>query len=125
MALCHPPAGDIESVTERPIPILKMPEFLLPNLGLASTIPVPGVVIYGGRQSMRLARWLQESQPVALNYVAGEPAGLILAAGLVDRWIVATFEDQEVQLLLQLMNSANNSRTTLFRWCSRMIRYNL
>jgi len=34
-----------------------------------------------------------ESQPVALNYVAGEPAGLM---GLVDRWIVATFEDQEV-----------------------------
>jgi hypothetical protein len=91
------PAGDIESVTERPIPILKMPDFLLPiNLGLASTIPVPGVVIYGGRQSMRLVRWLQESQPVALNYVAGEPAGLILAAGLVERWIVATFEDQEV-----------------------------
>jgi len=53
------PAGDIRSVTERPIPILKMSEFLLPiNLGLASTIPVPGVVIYGGRQSMRLARWL-------------------------------------------------------------------
>lgn len=91
------PAGDIEAVTERPIPILKTPGFLLPiNLGLASTIPVPGVVIYGGRQSMRLARWLQESQPVALNYVAGEPAGLILAAGLVDRWVVATFEDQEV-----------------------------
>jgi len=92
------PAGDIESAfTERPIPILDMPEFLLPiNLGLASTIPVPGVVIYGGRQSMRLARWLQESRPVALNYVAGEPAGLILEAGLVDRWIVATFEDQEV-----------------------------
>ena len=33
---------------------------------------------------------------MALNYVAGEPAGLILAAGLVERWIVATFEDQEV-----------------------------
>ena len=92
------PSGDIEEAfAARPIPILKMPEFLLPiNLGLASTIPVPGVVIYGGRQSMRLARWLQEAQPVALNYVAGEPAGLILAAGLVDRWIVATFEDQEV-----------------------------
>jgi len=35
-----------------------------------------------------------ESQPVALNYVAGEPAGLILA-GLVDRWLLP-FEDQEV-----------------------------
>lgn len=94
------PSGDIEAAfTERPIPILEMPEFLLPiNLGLASTIPVPGVVIYGGRQSMRLARWLQESRPVALKYVAGELAGLILEAALVDRWIVATFEDQEVEV---------------------------
>lgn len=92
------PAGDVEEAfADRPIPILKMPEFLLPiNLGLASTVPVPGVVIYGGRQSIRLARWLQEVQPVALNYVAGSPGGLVLEAGLVDRWIVATFEDKEV-----------------------------
>jgi len=92
------PAGDIEEVfAERPIPILQMPEFLLPlNLGVASTVPVPGVVIDGGRQSMQLARWLQEVQPVALNYIAGAPDGLILEAGLIDRWVVATFEDQEV-----------------------------
>jgi hypothetical protein len=92
------PAGDVEEAfAERPIPILKMPEFLLPiNLGLASTVPVPGVVIYGGRQSMRLARWLEDARPVALNYVAGIPGGLVLEAGLVDRWIVATFEDKEV-----------------------------
>lgn len=92
------PAGDVEQAfAERPIPILKMPEFLLPiNLGLASTVPVPGVVIYGGRQSMRLACWLQDARPVALNYVAGTPAGLVLEAGLVERWIVATFEDNQV-----------------------------
>lgn len=92
------PAGELEEAfADRPIPILKMPEFLLPiNLGLASTVPVPGVVIYGGRQSIRLARWLQEAQPVALNYVAGSPGGLVLEAGLVERWIVATFEDKEV-----------------------------
>ncbi|MBW4544711.1 MAG: Tab2/Atab2 family RNA-binding protein [Symplocastrum torsivum CPER-KK1] len=92
------PAGNIEEAfAERPIPILQMPEFLLPiNLGLASTAPVPGVVIDGGRQSMRLARWLQEAKPVALNYMAGAPDGLILEAGLVERWVVATFEDTEV-----------------------------
>lgn len=33
---------------------------------------------------------------MALNYVAGTPGGLVLEAGLVDRWIVATFEDEEV-----------------------------
>lgn len=97
------PAGDVEEAfTQRPIPIRKMPEFLLPiNLGLASTVPVPGVVIDGGRQSMRLARWLQEARPVAINFIAGTPGGLILEAGLVDRWIVATFEDQEVAAAAQ------------------------
>lgn len=92
------PAGNLEEAfAERPIPILQMPEFLLPiNLGIASTIPVPGVIIDGGRQSMRLARWLEEVQPVSLNYIKGSPDGLILEAGLVERWVVATFEDQEV-----------------------------
>lgn len=91
-------AGDVAEVFgDRPIPILEMPEYLLPiNLGLPSTIPVPGVVIYAGRQSMRLARWLQQAQAVALNYIAGTPDGLVLEAGLVDRWIVATFEDKDV-----------------------------
>ncbi|MBW4574211.1 MAG: Tab2/Atab2 family RNA-binding protein [Aphanothece sp. CMT-3BRIN-NPC111] len=101
------PAGDIEEAfAERPIPILEMPEFLRPiNLGLASTVAVPGVVIYGGRQSMRLARWLQEARPVSLNYIVGEPAGLVLEAGLVDRWIVATFEDKEVAAAAQTYES--------------------
>ena len=97
------PSGDITAFAERPIPILKMPEFLLPlNLGLASTVPVPGVVIDGGRQSMRLARWLEDARPVALNYIAGAPAGLVLEAGLIDRWIVATFEDNEVKAAAQV-----------------------
>ncbi len=98
------PAGDIEEVFgDRPMPILQMPEFLLPiNLGLASTLPVPGVIIYGGRLSMHLARWLQQARPVALNYVAGELDGLVLEAGLVDRWVVATFADQEVTAAAQV-----------------------
>jgi hypothetical protein len=92
------PASEVEEAfRERPIPILEMPNFLLPlNLGLASTVAVPGVVIDGGRRSLRLARWLQEAQPVALNYAPGELSGLVLEAGLVDRWIVATFADPEM-----------------------------
>lgn len=91
-------AGDLaETFCQRPIPILHMPEFLLPiNLGLPSTISVPGVVIDGGRQSLQLARWLQNARPVTIDYVAGNPSGLVLAAGLVERWIVATFDDSEV-----------------------------
>ena len=91
------PAGELVSAfAERPIPVLEMPDRLLPmNLQLASTLPIPGTIVDGGRQSMRLVRWLQEVRPVSLNYVPGQPDGLILEAGLVDRWIIATFEDPE------------------------------
>ncbi|MBE9007276.1 Tab2/Atab2 family RNA-binding protein [Fortiea sp. LEGE XX443] len=97
-------AGNLATeFSDRPIPILSMPEFLQPiNLGLSSTVPVPGVVIYGGRQSMRLARWVAVAHPVALNYIAGAPDGLILEAGLVDRWVLATFEDSEVAAAAKL-----------------------
>ncbi|NES83903.1 MAG: DUF1092 family protein [Moorea sp. SIO2B7] len=95
------PAGEIvDNFRDRPIPILEMPEYLFPiNLGIASTIPIPGVIIYGGKQSMRLARWLEEAKPFTLNYIIteiGASGGLVLEAGLADRWILATFEDSEV-----------------------------
>ncbi|HEY9618481.1 MAG TPA: Tab2/Atab2 family RNA-binding protein [Microcoleaceae cyanobacterium] len=97
-------AGElIDFGTGYPIPILEMPEFLLPlKLGLASTATVPGIVIDGGRRSMPLAQWLQQAHPIALNYVPGAPDGLILEAGLVDRWVVATFEDPDVKTAAQL-----------------------
>lgn len=92
------PAGDlIDAFSTRPLPIREIPDSLLPlNLGLASTVPIPGVVIDGGRQSMRLALWLQQARPVWLNYIPGEPDGLILEAGLVDRWVLETFSDRDV-----------------------------
>ena len=91
-------AGDIvEGFSQRLIPVKEMPEFLLPlNLGLASTVAIPGVVIDGGKKSMQLARWLQSVHPVALNYIPGDPSGLVLEAGLSDRYIVNTFTDKEV-----------------------------
>jgi hypothetical protein len=94
-------AGDIRDVfCDRPIPILSVPGDLdAIALGLASTAPIPGVIIYGGRQSMQLARWLQSAQPAAIHYIpteAGKSGGLVLETGLIDRWILATFEDTEV-----------------------------
>lgn len=96
-------AKDVEEViSDRPIPILSMPEALMPlQLGLASNVAIPGVIIYGGRQAMRLARWIQQAHPVSLNYVAGAPDGLVLEASLVDRWIVVTFNDREVATAAQ------------------------
>ncbi len=93
----------INAFTDLPIPILNMPKSLYPvNLGIASTTLVPGIIIDAGRQSMRLAQWLQETQPVALNYIAGSPDGLILEAGLAERWVLATFEDPEVTKASQI-----------------------
>ncbi|HIK31085.1 MAG TPA: Tab2/Atab2 family RNA-binding protein [Oscillatoriales cyanobacterium M59_W2019_021] len=90
-------AGNLEALTEKPIPVRSIPEVLLPlNLGLASRQPIPGIAIDGGRQSMRLARWLQSIDPVAIDYISGDPDGLILEAGLVDRWVLATFDDRDV-----------------------------
>lgn len=95
------PAGDfVDFWRDRPIPHRELPDFLLPiNLGLASTVIIPGMVIYGGRQSMRLAGWLSENKPFALNFIANEPGlsgGMVLEADLCDRWILATFQDADV-----------------------------
>ncbi|MDJ0730906.1 MAG: Tab2/Atab2 family RNA-binding protein [Crocosphaera sp.] len=94
-------AGDfIDYFSDLPIPIKDLPQELNPiNLGIASDIHIPGVVIYGGRKSMYLARWLADHQPVSLNYIpteVGKSGGLILESGLVDRWILLTFEDGEM-----------------------------
>lgn len=92
------PARDlVEAFGDRPIPFFSLPEAWHPlSLGLASNLPIPGVVIDGGRQAFRLAQWLSEVSPAALNYSPGAPDGLILEAGLVDRWVLATFDDPAV-----------------------------
>ncbi len=93
-------AEDIILFRDRALPIVEIPDQSLPvNLKIASTLPIPGIIIYGGRQSLQLAQWLQIAKPFSLNYIpteVGKSGGLILETGLVDRWIVATFEDPEV-----------------------------
>lgn len=90
-------SSDLERFQHRPIPFLEMPEFLAPmRLQLPSSLPIPGVVIDGGRRSRPLAQWLQRAKPFALDYIPGQPDGLILQAGLVERWVLTTFEDEAV-----------------------------
>lgn len=85
---------------ERPLLFCDLPESLLAtNSRLNPTTKVPGIVIYGGKKSLTLGRWLSEKQPVSLNYIPteiGKSGGLILESGLVDRWILATFESETV-----------------------------
>jgi len=95
------PAEEIEyRMPERPIPFCEMPEELFPfQLNLGTTTVIPGIIIYGGRQSWQLAQWFAETQPMAINYVptaVGESGGLLLEAGLRDRWVIITFEDPEI-----------------------------
>ncbi len=94
------PAVDlVETFRDRPIPVLDIPQAFQPlSLGLASTLPIPGVVIEAGRSALQLVLWLQSIQPVSLHFIAGAPDGLILEAGLVNRWVLATFEDAEVEV---------------------------
>ena len=88
---------------DRPIPIYSMPDYLLPpHWGLGAAVAIPGVIIYGGRQSMRLARWIAETEPVSLNYLGDDPGGLVLDAGLADRWVMLTFNDTQVSQAARL-----------------------
>ncbi|MEO0350156.1 MAG: Tab2/Atab2 family RNA-binding protein [Cyanobacteria bacterium P01_A01_bin.15] len=79
------------------IPIRSVPKELLPlEIGLSSTVLIPGVVIDGGQRAMALAQWLDSVRPTFLKYIAGQPDGLILEAGLCDRWVLTTFDDGDV-----------------------------
>lgn len=90
-------AADFESFLYEPIPICSLPPDRLPlQLGLPSTALLPGVVIDAGRLSLRLAQWIAAEHPVRLRYTPGSPDGLLLDAGLVNRWVLTTFEDAEV-----------------------------
>jgi RNA-binding protein Tab2/Atab2 len=91
---------------DRPIPIVSMPDDLLPpHWGVGANVAIPGVIIYGGRQSMRLARWIAETEPVSLNYLGDDPGGLVLDAGLADRWVMLTFNDAEVSQAAKLFEA--------------------
>lgn len=92
-------AADLEvGLIQEPIPVLDAAPAKLPShLRLPRSTQIPGVVIYGGRQSLKLARWLQAQRLVSLHFVPGVPSGLLLEAGLVDRWILITFEDPEIE----------------------------
>lgn len=90
-------ANSLARLQQAPIPVTSHPDNLTPiSLGLPSTLLIPGVIIDGGRKSMTLAQWIQSARPVMLQYIPGPPDGLLLEAGLAERWIMATFQDDDV-----------------------------
>jgi len=102
----------IPAFQSRPVPVREMPEALYPeNLQLMPATPVPGVIIDAGRKSRSLTQWLQQAKPFSLNYISGDPDGLILEAGLVDRWILSTFSSPfngDTASELEIATSAQN-----------------
>jgi len=93
-------AGQIVDLfRDRPIPICRLPEMFFPiNLGIASDVFIPGIVVYGGRKSMQLATWIEQQNPAYINYIPteiGKSGGFILETSLVDRWVFNTFESEE------------------------------
>lgn len=81
----------------QPMPLGCLPLERLPRaMGLADTTAIAGVVIDAGPQALALGRWLEGVAPAWLRYQAGDPDGLILEAGLHDRWIITTFRDTTV-----------------------------
>ncbi len=87
-----------ENLRHEPIPVQAVPEDWLPlHVGLSSQTMIPGLIVDAGRRAMALAQWLQTQAPAFLSYVPGAPDGMVMAAGLVERWILLTFEDPEVR----------------------------
>ncbi|NER83560.1 MAG: DUF1092 family protein [Leptolyngbya sp. SIO1D8] len=87
-----------ESLIYEPIPVQAISRDWLPlQIGLASTTTIPGMIIDAGRLALALAQWLQAQQPAALTYIPGAPDGVLLEAGLVERWVLNTFEDEQVK----------------------------
>lgn len=110
--------GLIEFFSDCPIPILDIPKLLLPiNLELASTIKIPGIIIYGGQISMYLACWLVDVKPVALNYISTQidkSRGLVLESDLVDLWILTTFEDSDIAKAVKQYELRKNDSQRLY-----------
>lgn len=91
----------IDLFRDRPIPISNIPQEFYPiNLNLPSDIFIPGLVVYGGKKSMQLARWIEQQTPAFINYIPteiGKSGGFILETGLVDRWVFNTFESEQAE----------------------------
>jgi hypothetical protein len=91
-------ASDLEDLLlERPIPFLAAPESRRPSsLQLPPQALVPGVIVYAGRRSLKIAQWLQAQHPLQLDFMDKELGRLLLDTATGQSWILVTFNDPEV-----------------------------
>ncbi|MEO0852129.1 MAG: Tab2 family RNA-binding protein, partial [Cyanobacteria bacterium J06648_11] len=88
---------DLEGFLERTIPFVGGLDVSRVKELSAETL-IPGMTMFGGKRSLALARWCDRANPYALRYVSGDPDGMVLDAGLSDRWVLATFTDEDVAI---------------------------
>ena len=101
-------AEDLESsLWERPIPIreIEAPDLLPSQQTLDSEIVIPGILINAGRQAMKLSRWLSECQPRQIAAVNLELGAIILSTAQQARWILATYQDEDVRVAGQIFEA--------------------
>lgn len=91
-------AEDLEfRLLERSIPLREVSPLARPSeQAIAPNALIPGVVIEAGKQSMQLARWVAQQQPVSLEAVNRELGALMLNTSH-HRWIMTTYQDKAVQ----------------------------
>jgi hypothetical protein len=108
-------AADLEDLLlERPIPFLSAPESRRPStLQLSPQALVPGVIVYAGRRSLKLAQWLQAQQPFKLDFMDKELGGLLLDTATGQSWILVTFDDPEVLSAARIFEQRKASTQTL------------
>jgi len=82
---------ELDAVRRLPMTVLEAPA--LADLGDT----LPGVILYAGATGHSLVRWLADHEPVSLSYVEAQLNGLVLEAGLDERWICATFQDPQMR----------------------------
>lgn len=82
-------AIEIRELKELEIPFGEQLNFTLPP------VPVPGVVIFSKRAEP-LAAWMSGVDPASLYFQPGEPASLLLEAGVEERWVVVSFRDPQI-----------------------------
>jgi hypothetical protein len=81
----------------RPMPIQGLVTELLPSeLKLPPETLVPGVIVYGGKRSLKLGQWLAEQSPSHLQFIQGDLSGVTLTNQQDQRWVFLTFTDPEV-----------------------------
>ncbi|MBC8122005.1 MAG: DUF1092 family protein [Gemmatimonadaceae bacterium] len=90
------PAPELAQIAQLPIEYLALPLVKQDWEPYLASTTVPGVFLFG-KSARPLARWLDSHEPVALAYTEAELSGLVLDAGPDERWVLATFNDPQMQ----------------------------